>query len=180
MSYSPHPFLGKGPEQLAAYVLEELTRVSVDLNSSQGAATLYRIAAPDAPMTVTTTPQKLIFEALTPQRDYRAIAGLVPSDLYVRRAGIMGVSFTIDGLIPGSQGYAVNLHVNDVAIGLYAAIDPSNQTAFGSMTAIGTFRVAGSDPQTVATKLDLRITVPSGSASFTFQKGYFSCWWLGD
>lgn len=178
MAYIPHPFLGTQPAELANYVLEELSRLSADLNASQGAASLFRVVS--TALAVDPTPQKLVFEAFTPQRDFRAVAPELGSNLYIRKAGVVGVSFTIDGGPLDQAGiYEVRLFVNDVPVDLFAVFDPSNQTAFGTLAAVGTFRVPGSSPQTVATRLDLRISALAPRA-FTFTKGYFSAWWLGD
>lgn len=176
LSYEPGVWSGGNVE---AYLRRELRSISDELNNAQGAASLYTDAA--SPLVVlTTTPQVLDFTLATPARDYRAVQPDVAGNaIYVRRAGIVGVSFTLTALIPDADQYLVQLFANGVPTALIASFDPSQQTGGGTFAALGTFRVVASTDR-VADKLDLRAFMQTGVGDWTLQRGYFSVWWLGD
>ena len=176
MSYEPGVWSGGNVE---AYVRRELRAISDEMNNAQGAASLYTDALTPA-VVFTTTPQVLDFTLQTPARDFRAVQPDVAGNaIYVRRAGIVGVSFTLTALTPDVDQYLIRLYANDQPTALEAAFDPSNQTAGGTFTALGTFRVVSSTDR-VADKLDLRGSMNTGVGDWTLLRGYFSVWWLGD
>lgn len=177
MTYTVGAFVSGG--DLSGWVQRELRAIADELNNAQGAASLYT-RADSAPLTVPVTFVPLdLFTDATPLRDWRAVWGEVPGALYVRRAGIVGCSFTVTGLVPGADQYVVALFVNGIETDLKATFDPSNQTAGGTFTALGTFRVVGASDR-VADKFELRIRNLGGAQTFTMQRGYFSVWWIGD
>lgn len=179
MSYEPQPFGGN--DDLADYVRLELRAIADEINQAQGAASLYRSVL-GASVALTTAYTKFNqFTNFTPLRDYRAVQPLLPSDIYVRRVGLVACSFVLTLQTPSNQGYACALFVNDVETALVSVVDPSNQTVEETLTAIGTFRVV-SDPalNRVADKFDLRLRMLSGTGNYTPGPCYFSVWYLGD
>jgi hypothetical protein len=160
-------------------VRQELQAIADEMNNAQGAASLYN-PAPVPLVVLTTTPQLIEFALSTPGRDFRAIVpDAAANAIYVRRPGLIGVSFTLTGLTPDTDNYRFQLFFNDVATALEATFDASNQTTGGTVTALGTFRVVGSVDR-VADKLDIRGAISTGVADWTQIRGYFSVWWLGD
>lgn len=176
LSYEPGVWSGGNVE---AYLRRELRAISDELNNAQGAVSLYT-DAPSALVVLTTTPRVLDFTLATPGRDYRAVQPDVAGNaIYVRRAGIVAVSFTLNAVTPDADQYLVQLFVNDVATPLISSFDPSQQTGGGTFAALGTFRVVASTDR-VADKLDLRAYMQVGVGDWTLLRGYFSVWWLGD
>ena len=177
MPYKPRPFDGT---DLGRYVIAELDAIADEMASAQGAATLFT-SVQSAQLTFTTTPQRLEqWTNLTPQRDPRSVVPSLPDGtLYVRRAGVVGVSFTVTALVPAGQEYVLEMYVNGVPTALAASIDASNQTTFATFAAFGTFRVVAG-VNVVADAIALYGRMMSGSAAFTMVRGFFSAFWIGD